>query len=407
MFSRARLDLSVEAARERIYDRVEPLPPIDVPLLQALGRRLPNDIVAPIDLPPFTNSAMDGIALASALTGNATALHPTFARIAGKVDAGENWAGTVPPGHVVRIGTGAALPDGCDAVLPAEQVDERDVIVTFASAVPSGQHVRLRGEDVRTGATVVTSGTTMRPQEIGLLAALGITTVEARTRPAVTIVSTGPELSRASAPALVNDANGPMLAALATTAGAEVVDILQTDGDLEDIFDLLDRCAETSDLVITSGGISNSLADTMADLLESHEQGELWNVRLRPGKHFGFAWFDDLYLLSIPGNPIAALVGFELFGRPLIDRLMGKPAGHEIVTATASGPVSGKSGRTDAIRGKAWRDADGHLLTAPTENRGSSVLSSLPAANCLILLPEDVAVVEPGQYVSIQWIGYQ
>lgn len=407
MFSRARLDLSVEAARERIYDRVESLPPIDVPLQQALGLQLSNDIVAQIDLPPFTNSAMDGIALASAFTINATAQHPAFARIAGKVDAGENWAGTVPPGHVVRIGTGAALPDGCDAVLAAEQVDERDGIVTFASAVPSGQHVRLRGEDVRSGSTVVTSGSTLRPQEIGLLAALGITAVEAHPRPAVTIVSTGPELSRASAPALINDANGPMLAALATTAGAEVVEVLQTDGDLEDLFDMLDRCAETSDLVITSGGISNSLADAMADLLEPHEQGELWNVRLRPGKHFGFAWFDDFYLLSIPGNPIAALVGFELFGRPLIDRLMGKPTGQEIVTATASEPITGKPGRTDAIRGKAWRDANGRLFAAPTENRGSSVLSSLSAANCLILLSEDVAAIEPGQHVPIHWIGYQ
>jgi molybdopterin molybdotransferase len=407
VFSRARLDLSVESARERIYDRVEPLSPIDVPIQQALGLRLASDLVAPIELPLFTNSAMDGIALASGFTVNATPVHPAFARVAGKVDAGETWSGTVPPGHVVRIGTGAPLPDGCDTVLAAEQVEERDGIVTFASPVPPGQHVRLRGEDVRIGATVVTSGTTMRPQEIGLLAALGITAVEAHPRPAVTIISTGPELSRDSAPALVNDANGPMLAALATTAGAEVVDILQTSGDLEDIFVILDRCAETSDLVITSGGISNSLADTMADLLEPHEQGELWNVRLRPGKHFGFAWFDDFYLLSIPGNPIAALVGFELFGRTLIDRLMDKTVSQQTATATATEPFSGKLGRTDAIRGRAWRDADGRLFTTPTENRGSSVLSSLLAANCLILLPEDVAVVEPGQHVSIQWIGYQ
>jgi molybdopterin molybdotransferase len=145
----------------------------------------------------------------------------------------------------------------------------------------------------------------------------------------------------------------------------------------------------------------------MADLLEPHPQAELWEVRLRPGKHFGFAWFDDFSLLALPGNPIAALVGFELFGRPLIDRLAGRPIGGGEAVAVAAEQITGGIGRTDAVRGRAWLDATGRFQVTPTENRGSSVLSSLPQANCLILLPEQIASVEAGETVSILWVGYQ
>jgi molybdopterin molybdotransferase len=407
VFPRARLDLSVEAARERISNRVEPLPPLDAQLTQSLGLSLAGDIVSPIDLPRFTNSAMDGIALSSAATANASETQPARLRILGSLDAGQTWDAPVAVDEAVRIGTGAAIPNGCDTVIPAELITERDGFVEVTEPIPSGVNVRHQGEDIRNGAVALPAGTKLRPQEIGLLAALGIESVSATPRPAVTIVSIGPELLAGTSPALVNDANGPMLAGLAERAGADVVDIVQSDGDLDDLFDLLDGCAETSDLVITSGGISNSLADTMADLLEPHPQAELWNVHLRPGKHFGFAWFDDFYVLSVPGNPIAALVGFELFGRPLIDRLLGRTIGNELEIATATASISGRLGRTDALRGRAWRDTDGRLLTSLTENRGSSVLSSLPEANCLILLGEEVAAVDSGEPVPILWIGYQ
>ena len=407
MFPRARLDLSVEAARERISDSVESLPPLEAPLTQSLGLSLAGDIVSPIDLPRFTNSAMDGIALPSAATANAGEAQPAQLRILGNIDAGQSWDSPVAIDEAVRIGTGAALPVACDAVIPWEMISESNGFVEVTEPIPSGANVRHQGEDIRIGAVALLAGTILRPQEIGLLAALGVERVEVTPRPAVTIVSIGPELLAGTTAALVNDANGPMLAALAERAGADVVDIIQSDGDLDDLFDLLDRCAETSDLVITSGGISNSLADTMADLLEPHPQAELWNVRLRPGKHFGFAWFDGFYVLSVPGNPIAALVGFELFGRPIVDRLLGRTIGNELEIATATASIPGRSGRTDAIRGRAWHDTDGRLLATPTQNRGSSVLSSLPEANCLILLGENVGAVEPGEPVPILWIGYQ
>lgn len=405
MFSRARLDLSVEAARERLLDRVASLSPVDVSLIESLGLTLATDVVAPIDLPRFTNSAMDGVALASAFAADASAAHPTHLRIVGEVDAGQEWDGIVEVGQGVRIGTGALLPDGCDTIIPAEQITERDRIVTLTAPVAVGKHVRFQGEDIKSGTLAIRAGTTLRPQEIGLLAAFGIEHVLAVPRPAVSILSTGPELLSRSATSQVNDTNGPMLAALAETAGAEVVDIVRSDGNIEDLLKHLDDFAATSDLVITSGGISNSLADTMADLLDGHPRAELWEVRLRPGKHFGFAWFEDFALLSLPGNPVAAVVGFELFGRVLIDRLAGKSA-KPAVRAIAAESIAGSLGRTDAVRGIAWHDSSGRLLTAPIENRGSGVLSSLPEANCLILLPEDVPSVEPGETAPLQWMGY-
>jgi molybdopterin molybdotransferase len=402
-----RLELSVEAARERIFSRVEHLAPDDVPLAESLGLTLARDISAPIDLPRFTNSAMDGVALHAVATIQASDQQPARLQLVGRIDAGQIWDGELALDQAVGIGTGAAIPGRCDAVLPAEHINERDGMVEITRPIAAGRNVRYRGEDIQSGAVAVRAGSNLRPQEIALLAALGIETIPAIPRPAVTVLSIGPELLDRSGPARVNDANGPMLAALAEAGGADVVDIIRSDGDLEDLFDRLDACETTSDLVITSGGISNSQADTMADLLEPHPQAELWEVRLRPGKHFGFAWFDDFSLLALPGNPIAALVGFELFGRPLIDRLAGRPIGGGEAVAVAAEQITGGIGRTDAVRGRAWLDATGRFQVTPTENRGSSVLSSLPQANCLILLPEQIASVEAGETVSILWVGYQ
>jgi molybdopterin molybdotransferase len=350
---------------------------------------------------------MDGVALHVVATIQASDQQPARLQLVGRIDAGQIWDGELALDQAVGIGTGAAIPGRCDAVLPAEHINERDGMVEITRPIAAGRNVRYRGEDIQSGAVAVRAGSNLRPQEIALLAALGIETIPAIPRPAVTVLSIGPELLDRSGPARVNDANGPMLAALAEAGGADVVDIIRSDGDLEDLFDRLDACETTSDLVITSGGISNSLADTMADLLEPHSQAELWEVRLRPGKHFGFAWFDDFFLLALPGNPIAALVGFELFGRPLIDRLAGRPIGGGEAVAVAAEQITGGIGRTDAVRGRAWLDATGRFQVTPTENRGSSVLSSLPQANCLILLPEQIASVEAGETVSILWVGYQ
>lgn len=381
--------------------------PASTPLASSRGLILAEDVFAPTDLPRFSNSAMDGFAVRSAETTFASRKHPVRLSIVGELEAGEEWDGTLGPLETVRINTGAGVPSPCDAVIPAELLAEADGQVHVHDAIERLRNVRLQGEDIRASSLAVAQGTLLRAQEIGLLAALGIDSVLAIPIPRLSIVSMGPELLPGARPAPVHDANGPMLAAQATAAGAEPVHIERCAGTPDELVDLLRRLGRTADLVLTSGGISDSDADLMAALLGSLPDGELWNVRLRPGKHFGVGFLDELAVVALPGNPIAAFVGFELFARPAIDLLAGRSIDHSSLRARTAHQLSGSMGRTDAIRGHAWHDADGQLWTTITVNRGSGAIATLPEANCLILIPEETETVEPGEPVEIRWVGYQ
>ncbi len=348
---------------------------------------------------------MDGYAIHSAATARASRQRPVLLSVAGGLDAGEVWSERVGIDQALRIGTGAAIPHECDAVVPIEDAVERAGSIEITEPVVAGKHVRLRGEDVQSGKQAIATGTVLRPQEIGLLAALGVDSVLAVPVPTISVVSIGPELLPSAKPSQVNDANGPMLAAQVTSAGGKVVRIERSDGDPERLLQLLGELAKESDLIVTSGGISNSEADTMSEMFIGRPNGELWNVRLRPGKHFGAGFFAGHSVLSLPGNPIAAFVGFELFGHLAIDLLAGRPVDQSICMARSDSPLSGTFGRTDALRGRAWSDNSGRLRVAPTEQRGSGVVSSLPEANCLILLPETVDAAATGDSVEIRWVG--
>jgi len=368
---------------------------------------LAGAIVAPIDLPGFTNSAMDGIALSAAATAAASIGQPVRVRIVGTVDAGTVWPGTIAPLDAVRIGTGALVPDGCDTVIPAEEIEIVSNYAHITAPVSPGQHLRHGGEDLRRDTIALRQGTEVRPQEIGLLAALGFETIDAVSRPTIAILSIGPELFESAAPATVHDVNGPMLAAMAQAAGSEVVRIDSTAGSLGDLQQVIEELVALADLVVTSGGISNSPADTMSAFLENDARGECWQLRLRPGKHFGVAWRDDSTLIALPGNPVAAFVGFELLVRPAIDRLSGKESDQQLMSATLLESVTGGLGRTDAIRGHARIDDAGQVVVIPAGNRGSGVVSSLTEANCLIILPEETATAGAGDTVQIRWVWYR
>ncbi len=350
---------------------------------------------------------MDGFAIHSTATFDASRERPVMLRIAGSLEAGADWPDRVGVEQAVRISTGAAVPGDCDAVIPIEKVVERAGHIEVTAPVPAGSHVRPQGEDIHTGARAISSGTVLRPQEIALLAALGIGSIAAIPSPTVSIVSIGPELFPAARPFPVNDTNGPMLAAQATTAGATVIRVERCTGNLDDLTRLLDELAKDSDLILTSGGISNSAADTMTDVLAIQSNAELWNVRLRPGKHFGAGYLEGHTILALPGNPVAAFVGFELIGRLALDLMAGRAIDRPVHSAIAAEPLSGTPERTEALRGHAWIDRGGQLLVAPNEQRGSGIVSSLPAANCLIMLPETVEAVEQGEPVEIRWVGYQ
>lgn len=350
---------------------------------------------------------MDGFAVRSAETATASATQPVRLIVAGEIEAGDEWGAPVAELETVRVSTGAVVPATFDAVVPTEHTMRSGATINLVNPIARGRNIRLRGEDIEVGATAVAPGTALRAQEIGLLAALGIETVMVVPPPTVSIVSIGPELFPDAKPGPVFDANGPMLAAQVETAGGALARIECCDGKPEALIALLNDLAVESDLIITSGGISDSNVDSMADLFDAVPDAELWNVRLRPGKHLGFGPLDGCAILALPGNPVAALVTFELFGRVAIDRLMGRSALVTSAVALTEAPLTGNHGRTNALRGRARIDENGQLCVLPVGNRGSGVLSSLPDANCLILLPEDLDGVEPGELVSIRWVGYQ
>lgn len=371
----------------------------------ALGQVLARDIAAPIDLPSYTNSAMDGFALHSASVAGASGQQPVRLHIAGAIEAGGYWSGSLGVYDALRINTGAAVPAGCDAIVPIEAIEEQGEYIQISEPVEPGRHIRLVGEDIRKEATALRRGVTLRSQEIGLLAALGFASVEVVPIPRIAILSTGPELLASATPSTVNDVNGPMLACAVREAGGHVSQIDCTDGTIEHLRALIEARAGDSDLIIATGGISNSPADTVAMLLSSTPDGELWQVRLRPGKHFGIGQFGQTTLLALPGNPIAAYVGFELLVRPAIDWLAGKPIDQNTVIARLIESVQGASGRTDAIRGRGWVQEDGMTVVTPVGNRGSGVISSLVEANCLIILPETISSQNAGELARVHWIG--
>lgn len=381
--------------------------PEGVVLPDSLGKILAENLVAPIDLPRFDNSAMDGFAIRAVETRSASSAHPVQFTIAMELEAGESWEGALRPTEAVRISTGAAVPEACDAVIAAERVAESGGSFLVTEPIEAGKNIRLAGEDIRSGHVALDAGTLLSAREIGLLAALGVESIPVVPAPSVSVLSIGPELFPGARPVPVHDANGPMLAAQARSAGSEIARVECCDGTLDELVALLASLGEISNLIVTSGGVSDSSADTMAELLDSHPNGELWNVRLRPGKHLGIAFLGDHAILALPGNPIAAFVGFELFGRPAIDVLAGRHSDRSAFRARAWQPVTGMRGRTDAIRGRVWHDAGGQLWASPTQNRGSGAIATLPEANCLIILPEAIDSVEAGESVEIRWVGYQ
>lgn len=407
MQPRVRLDLSVEEARGRLTQHLTPKRSRTLPITSLAGLVLAEDVAAPFEIPRFTNSAMDGFAVRAAETRAASEAIPVRLVVLGSLEAGEVWARSTEPASAVRISTGAAIPNGYDAVIPAEFVESVDDTILVIEPVSPGQHVRPIGEDIQEGALAVPAGSYVRAQEIGLLAALGFETALAIEAPTISVLSIGPELLTTGKPAPVPDVNGPMLAAQAVRARGTVNRVARSSGDRSALGDQLEALSSESDLVIASGGISDSRADTMAALLASNRQAELWNVRLRPGKHFGVGLFDHATVLALPGNPVAAYIGFELFGRLAIDLIAGRPINTDRFIARAVDPFDGAPGRTDAIRAHVSVDAGGQLCVSPTRRRGSGIVSSLLEANCLALLPESVERVEVGDVVEIRWAGSQ
>lgn len=410
--------IPVLQALETILSAIEPLPPETVRLEQALGRILAAPVTAQDSLPPFTNSSMDGYALIGADSAGATPDSPVSLRVIGEVAAGALFEGHVTAGTAVRIMTGAPLPDGADAVIRVEDTDEAygaaerplPDVVNVTQAVKAGNSIRHAGEDLKSGETIMQPGHRIRPQEIGVLASLGASTVEVIRRPRVAILATGDELipvEEPLRPGKIRNSNGYTQAAQITALGAEPIILGVARDTEEDVRAKLQQGLDQGvDLFISSAGVSVGVYDVVTAVLQQRGDVNFWKVRMRPGKPLAFGTYNDIPYLGLPGNPVSAMVSFERFARPAILKLAGHTKLERPTVPVIIAEDFDSDGRETYVRAIVTRHPDGRYAARMTGDQGSHIMTSLVKANALVVMPEGERFIPAGtelQALMIDW----
>jgi molybdopterin molybdotransferase len=397
---------TVDEHVERVISSLTPLQPYDQPLLEALGLPVCEEISAPMDLPSFDNSAMDGYAVRHADVATATNDHPVHLPVVGEMAAGQTKFFALSPGTAVRIMTGAPIPHGCDCVVPVEWTDGGVAAVRITRAPEPDQHVRHRGEDVQVGDVLLEDGTVLGPRQLGLLASVGRSQVRSRPRPRVVIISTGAELREPGTTLghdSIYDANSYMIAAAARAAGAIAYRVGIVSDDPSEFRDALSDQLVRADLVVTSGGVSKGAYDVVKEVLSEVGTVSFGEVAMQPGKPqgFGFVGEDATPIITLPGNPVSSYVSFEVFVLPALRRMMGRlPYRRPMVRALSSQAISSIPGRQQYVRARFEIDGMGAHVT-PVGGHGSHLMGDLSEANALVVLPPDVTKVEPGNQVQV------
>ncbi|MGP4002748.1 molybdotransferase-like divisome protein Glp [Streptomyces sp. 8N706] len=421
---------TVEEHLDDILRHIRPLDPIELQLLDAQGCILVEDVTVPFALPPFDNSSMDGYAVRTADVSGASEEYPAVLTVIGDVAAGSGELPTVGPGEAARIMTGAPLPPGAEAVVPVEWTDGgtgggpasgmrsagdapegASGEVAVHRGAEAGAHVRTRGSDVSAGELALEAGTVLGPPQIGLLAAIGRGSVRVRPRPRVVVLSTGSELIQPGeelGPGRIHDSNSFALTAAARDAGAIAYRVGAVGDDPHTLRATIEDQLIRADIIVTSGGVSVGAYDVVKEALSQFEGEEgrvvFRKLAMQPGKPQGFGRIgrDGTPLLALPGNPVSSYVSFELFARPAIRALMGMdPAGRETVRAVCPLGIGwSPKGKRQFLRG---RYADGEV--SPVGGSGSHLVKALAHANALIVVPEDVTSVAPGDQVEVVLLG--
>ena len=394
--------ISVQDGQERILAEIKaPAPSEILPIVGALGRVLAEDVRAPFDVPPADNSAVDGYAVTSADIPRDGA---TTLTVIADLPAGSVFDGTLTSGQTIRVMTGAPMPRGADTVYPQEVV-ERDGPRIRVGAIEKGVNVRARGEDVQTGTVVIESGTCLRPQEIGLIASLGIWQVSVHGRPRVALLSTGDEVVEPGTPRAsgqIYDANRFTLRGSIEQCGGEVIDL----GIIPDVRDelrarLLDASG-MADVVITSGGVSVGDYDLVKEVLGELGGIDFWQVAMQPGRPLAAGRIGAAQFFGLPGNPVASMLAFMIFVRPALWKLGGRRRLFpETFDATTMEPLRKRRGRREYKRA-ILKFHGGRFEVRTTGPQGSGILSSMVAGNCLIVLDEDRGDVAAGETVTVE-----
>jgi molybdopterin molybdotransferase len=401
--------ISVEDARQIALAEARALDAQDVKLVEALGRVLAEPVAATEPVPPFDNSAMDGFAVRAADTGGASESAPVELSVVGESRAGRPAPGPVAAGEAIAISTGAALPDGADAVIPLEDARGGDGAIEIASETTSGRFVRRRGDDIAPGEQVLPGGAPVGPAELGVLASLGVTKVSCGRRPQLSLVISGDELARPGgglAPGQIHDSNAFTLGALAGLAGAELVSSEHVGDDHETIGAVLGRALE-ADLTLISGGVSVGRHDHVRDALADLEVEQLfWGVALRPGRP---TWFGTrpggTLVFGLPGNPVSAMVCFTLLVRPVLLAMQGANPNRRRTTAVLDQEYPKQPGRTHAVRCTLDLREDGWHVRPTRPEQASHILTSMLGADALALIPTASGTVPAGERVEIELLS--
>jgi molybdopterin molybdotransferase len=389
----------VEVVVQLLDERVRPLPRETVPLRQAAGRVLAADVLSEVAVPPFARAAMDGFALRAAETFGAGAYNPLEFTVVGVALPGTPFAGTVQAGQAVRIMTGAPVPDGADAVLPAEQAEETAGRVRVMEAVPPGRHVGQRGEDIEPGTVVLSAGRVLRPQDVGVLASIGANPVAVRRRPTVAILVTGDELlpcgARPEGHRIV-DSNSVMLEALIQRDGGLPVPVQMVPDQYGAIREAIQSAA--ADVVLVSGGSSVGQEDHAPRVLAEIGELSVHGLALRPASPTGLGFHQGRPVFLLPGNPVSCLCAYDLFAGRAVRQLGGRPVDlpYRTVTLPLGRKIASAVGRVDYVRVVI---VDGHV--EPLAVSGASLLSTTTRAAGFVLVSRDSEGAAPGERVQV------
>jgi len=397
--------IRVDEALKTILGTVVPLPVEKVNILEALGRVLGEDVIAPRHLPPTNNSAMDGYAVRARDTGGAKSTAPIILNVIEDIPAGTFPQKALAAGQASRIMTGAPLPEGADAVVRMEDTQKDGHQVHIHVEARQGLDIRLAGEDVREGETVIFRGSVIRPAEVGMLAALGRAFVSVYQQPVVAILATGDELVDIDEPPSswkIISSNSYATAAQVIESGAAVMQLGIVKDRRENLIEKF-QAATRADLIISSGGVSVGDYDLVKDIMkEVGNAMQFWQVAMRPGKPLAFGSIQGVPVFGLPGNPVSSMVSFEQFVRPSILKMMGhKNLYRKMIRAILEDDLAKKEGMRYFMRGQVRWEA-GRYYVRSTGEQGSGILKSMVRANGLIVLPEQTTLFRKGEEVLVQ-----
>ncbi len=404
--------LPVKEALDRILVSFDVLDSVHVPLKETVGRVLAEEIVAATDLPLFDNSSMDGFAVRASDVISAGSATPIRLPVVDDIPAGTMPTHQLQAGEAARIMTGAPLPVGADAVVPVEETDVHERAkettlpesVAILKAAQVGANIRKRGDDIKRGDCILPKGLRLRPQDLGMLAMLGIADVPVIRKPRIALLSSGDELTPIGQPlgeGKIYDVNSYTLGALLKANGCEIIP-LGVAADTPTAVEAALANAKDADLIVSSAGVSMGVFDFIKETIEKNGNLNFWRINMRPGKPLTFGHYQKTPFIGLAGNPVSAFVGFMIFVRPVIKKMLGNPKDDRQLSRAILAEAIQSDGRESYLRAKVTRE-NGSLTARLTGHQGSGNLFSMVQANALLIVPAGVKSLPAGTEVDV-WL---